>query len=130
MTKIRNYFNMLLKAASVIDNDCKNNNFYSNDSDNDNDNVNDIILSQPKESSPSKLKLYRTNTGQFISKKWDNKQSKYIGVYINDGRWTVNIAKVKTRFNTLQEAEQFFIEKCKKLKINYKLKIREGFKKN
>jgi len=68
----------------------------------------------------------RSNQGQFTPKRWDNNKSKYVGVFLNEGKWVVNISKIKHRFYTLEEAEDFFITKCKQLHINIKSKIRDG----
>jgi len=72
----------------------------------------------------------RSPTGKFLPKKYDKNQSKYISVYKNENRWTVCYKRQKTRFNTKEEAEKFFISECIKNNINPKSKIREGCKKN
>ena len=72
----------------------------------------------------------RAKNGKFLSKKYDTTQSKYVGVYLNENRWSLHINKEKYRFATKEIAEKFFENECKKLKINPETRLRYGYKKN
>ena len=70
----------------------------------------------------------RAKNGKFLSKKYDTTQSKYVGIYKNEGKWVAYIDKEKYRFKTKKEAEKYFENQCKKLHINLHTKLRYGYK--
>jgi len=72
----------------------------------------------------------RSKNGKFLPKTYDKTQSKYVGVYLNEKRWTVYIYKEKYRFNTKIEAEKFFVKECKNNNIDIKSKLRNGWTEN
>jgi hypothetical protein len=124
---------MLLKAAKEIESKEHLNNsldLITNILDNSDDILDENLVTFDNIKQVSNRPQSRSPTGTFLPKKYDKNQSKYIGVYKNENRWTVCYRRHKTRFNTKDEAEKFFISECIKNNINPKSKIREGCKKN
>jgi len=95
---------------------------------NKNSNSNNIIELRDNASELIKIRQFRSNNGRFLSKKYDITQSKYTGIYLNEGRWVAYVDKEKHRFATKEIAEKFFENECKKLKIDPNIRLRSGYK--
>ena len=112
-----------IDTTSLSDNVCNLINKNTQNSNNSNiiefgNNTSDLI----------KIRQSRSNNGRFLSKKYDKTQSKYVGIYINEGKWVAYVNKEKHRFATKDNAEKFFEDECKKLKIDPNIRLRSGYK--
>ena len=126
---------MLLEAANQLESKEHFKSLYlitnlANTIDNSDDILDENLVTSDNIKQKSNRPQSRSPTGKFLPKKYDKNLSKYIGVYKNENRWTVCYKRHKTRFNTKEDAEKFFISECIKNNINPKSKIREGCKKN
>jgi hypothetical protein len=136
------YINWLIEAANRIDQNEKDTMYFKPI-------ISEHIQSKPRASSISPISdisstsetVYqlvnlvqshqsRSKNGKFLPKKYDETQSKYVGVYQNEKRWTVYINKEKYRFNTKIEAEKFFVKECKNNNVDIKSKLRNGWTQN
>ena len=111
----------LLEAARKIE-------VKENHLDNKNSNSKDIITLRDNLCDLIKERQSRSNNGRFLSKKYNKSLSKYTGIYLNEGKWVAYIDKEKYRFATKELAEKYFEEEYKRLKMDVKTRLRDGYK--
>ena len=111
----------LLEAARKIE-------VKENYPDNKNSNSKDIIKLRDNLCDLIKERQSRSNNGRFLSKKYNKSLSKYTGIYLNESKWVLYIHKEKYRFATKELAEKYFEDEYKRLKIDVKTRLRDGYK--
>ena len=95
---------------------------------NKNSNSKDIITLRDNLCDLIKERQSRSNNGRFLSKKYNKSLSKYTGIYLNEGKWVAYIDKEKYRFATKELAEKYFEDEYKRLKMDVKTRLRDGYR--